>query len=153
MTAPSESPDDSDSAREFLESLARDRGTKLLPEQDYQEMRRAILDELARGPHLRTATLFTFGVVGLLLFGLLLVGLAMWTQGGPADWLLTVSSGGCLIICVWFLQRYIVGIREQSRMSVQERLTEVEELRRHQLISQSEYEEIYAAIHSSRIPR
>lgn len=143
---------DSDSARSVLEALALDRGTRLLSEQDYQEMRATILAELARGPHLRLSTLITFGVVALILFGLFVLGLALWVQTGPAEWLLTVSSGGCLLLCGEFLRRYIAGVRQQSRMSVQERIDELADLRRHALITQPEYEEIYAAILSCRIP-
>ncbi len=149
---PNTSAPDPDSARGVLESLELDRGTRLLSEQDYQEMRATVMAELTRGPHLRVSTLITFGVVGLILFGLFMVGLALWIHSGPAEWLLTVSSGSCLLLCGEFLRRYVAGVRQQSRMTVQERLEELEDLRRHHLVSQPEYEEIYAAILSCRIP-
>ena len=141
---------DSDSAKEFLESLERERGTRLLSETDYQELREWILQELERGPHLRLSTLLTFGVVGLILFGFLLVGLAMWMNHSTFDWLLAVSSASCLLLWGYLLRRYITGVREQSRMSLQERLAELEELRHSNLISQVEFEQIYAALHMSR---
>jgi hypothetical protein len=140
----------SDSAREFLESLERERGTKLLSESDYHELRRWVLLELEKGPHLRTSTLLTFGVVGLILFGFFVIGLAMLASHGTLDWLLAASSGCCLLLWGYLLWRYIAGVREQSRMSLQERLAELEDLRQNHLISQEEFEQIYAALHMSR---
>ena len=141
---------DSDSAKDFLQSLERHRGSRLLDEADYQEQRAWILLELQRGPHLRVPTLVTFGVVGLILFGFFLIGLAMLLNRGAAEWLLAASSGCCLLWWGYLLWRYVSGIREQSRMSLQERLAELEELRSCHLISQQEYEQIYAALHMSR---
>jgi len=141
---------DSDSAKDFLLSLEKNRGTALLNEADYQEQRALVLLELRRGPHLRVSTLVTFGVVGVMLFGFLLIGLAMLLNRGAVEWLLATSSGCCLLWWGYLLWRYVSGIRAQSRMSLQERLAELEDLRRNNLISQAEYEEIYAALHMSR---
>lgn len=143
--------DDADSARAFLESLERERGTKLLSQAEFEEMRRWVLLELARGPRLQTSTLMTFSVVGLILFVFLLFGLHHWLQGGPSEWLLAVSSGACLGLWGWVLRRYVVGIRQQARMSIQQRLDEVEDLRRGGLITREEFEEVYSAILSSRV--
>jgi len=141
---------DSDSAREFLESLERQRGSRLLNETDYRELRGWVLMELEKGPHLRIPTLLTFGVVGLLLFAFLLIGLEMLTDHNSREWLLALASGCCLLLWGYFLWRYVAGIREQARMSLQERLTELEDLRHSNLISQTEFEKIYAALHMSR---
>jgi hypothetical protein len=140
---------DSDSARDFLQSLERQRGTRLLSENDYREMRDAVLLELARGPRLKASTLLTLGVVGLILFGFLFIGLAMLLNG-PTDWLLAVASGGCLGLWGYVVWQYVTSVRHQARLSLRERLEELEELRRHALITQLEFERIYAAVHSSR---
>ena len=141
---------DSDSAKDFLQSLERHRGTRLLEEADYQEQRAWVLLELQRGPHLRVSTLVTFGVVGLILFGFFLIGLGGLVNRGAAEWLLATASGCCLLWWGYLFWRYVSGIREQSRMSLQERLAELEELRSSNLISQHEYEQIYGALHMSR---
>ena len=147
---PSLSPQ-SDSARSFLESLAEDRGTRMLSEEEYQESRRLVLKELATGPRPRAFTLVTFGIIGLIVLGFLMVGLIMAFDRQARDWLLAVSSGGCLLMWAYILWQYLSGLRQQAQMSLQARLDEVEELRRNQLISQGEYEQIYAAILSSRL--
>jgi hypothetical protein len=139
-----------DSARTFLEALAQERGTRLLPESDYVETRRMILHELATGPRARPFTLVTFALIGLVLVAFFGLGLSMWLTGNPPEWLLAVSSGGCLIMWAYTLRQYLVGLREQARMTLQARLDEVADLRRSGLITHEEYEQIYAAILSSR---
>lgn len=139
-----------DSARGVLESLERDRGTRLLSESDYREMRQAVLVELAHGPRLRTSTLVTFGVVALLLFGLFLLGLAALFESGLGDWLLAAASGGCIAMLVYVARQYISAVRNHSRMSLRERLDELADLRRVNLITLDEYERIHAAILMNR---
>lgn len=139
-----------DSARAILESLAQDRGTRLLPEEDYQEMRSAILQELADGPRLRGSMLVTFAAVGLLLLAFLGIGVAMALRHGPAEVVLIGAATVSLGFWGWLLRQYLVSVRDQARMSIRARLAELEELRGHQLISQAEYETIFAAIHMTR---
>ncbi len=114
-------------------------------------MRRAILDELARGPHLRVSTLVTFGVIGLLLCGFLVVGIGMLVHHGAAEWLLVTASSSCLLLWGWLLRSYVAGVRSQARMSIQERLAEIEDLHLHGMISREEFDDLYAAILSSRV--
>lgn len=139
-----------DSARTVLEALAQDRGTRLLPEEDYQEMRTAILQELAEGPRLKGSMLVTFTAVGLLLLAFLGIGVAMTFRHGPAESLLIVAATVSLGFWAWLLRQYIVSVHDQARMSIRARLAELEELRVHRLISQEEFETIYAAIHMTR---
>jgi len=113
-------------------------------------MREAVLAELARGPRLKASTLFTLGVVGLILFSFLVVGVAMLIHHGLGDWLLASASAGCLALWAYVVWQYVSGVRQQSQMSLQDRLDELEELRRSNLVTQDEFERIYAAIHSSR---
>lgn len=141
---------ESDSARSFLEALERDRGTVLLSESEYQEMRHLVLVELARGPSLKPSTLVTFGVVGLILFVFFILGLVVLARGTSSDWPLAAATGGCIGMWAFMVWQYVTGIRQQSRLSLKERLAEVEELRQCRLITQEEYEHIYGSIHLSR---
>jgi hypothetical protein len=149
-SVPSSSLEDPDSARAFLEALAQDRGTKLLPEPEYQQARELVLAELATGPRPRTFTLVTFLVVGLILFSFFLIGISMWLNQSR-EWILAISSGGCLLVWARMIWQYRAGLRQQATMTLQSRLDEIEELRQAQLITQYEYETIYAAILSSRL--
>jgi len=139
-----------DSARTILESLERDRGSHLLPEAEFQSARQLVLTELAEGPRPARSTLLTFGAVGVLLATCFAIGLFMLTNPNWIDPWLALAAGGGLIAWGYLLRSYLVSMREQAQMSLQERLHELEELRAHQLLTQDEYEHIYAALHISR---
>lgn len=141
--------DGDDSAKAVLISLAADRGG-ILTEAEYREMRGTVLSELAMGPRLALSTLVTFGVVGVILLGFFMVGFFVWLHHPRTEWLLLASTLFCMGLWVYVLRKYLRGVRELSRLSVLERLTEVTELRDSKLISQEEFESIYASIHMNR---
>ena len=138
-----------DSAVEVLRSIAEERG-KLFTEAEYQEMRRTVLDEVAHGARCRPFTLVTFGMVALGLAALLVVGLVFSPGQSISDFTLALVSGAALIIVAGFVWRYLRGIQQDAFRSIDERLTELEQLRAVQLVSSDEYETIQAHILISR---
>ena len=143
--ASAHSPLDEDSAVILLHHLNEERG-KLFTETDHREMRNAILDELAHGARIRPFTVFTFGIIILGLIGLLAVGLVTAKSNAAGDQLLTIVSTLALIATFYFVWSLVRGVREEAKRSLDERLAELEELRRHNLISLEEFTEIQAHI-------
>ena len=143
--ASAHSPLDEDSAVILLHHLSEERG-KLFTETDHREMRNAILDELAHGARIRPFTVFTFGIIILGLIGLLAVGLVTAKSNAAGDQLLTIVSTLALIATFYFVWSLVRGVREEAKRSLDERLAELEELRRHNLISPEEFTEIQAHI-------
>ena len=143
--ASAHSPLDEDSAVILLHHLNEERG-KLFTETDHREMRNAILDELAHGARIRPFTVFTFGIIILGLIGLLAVGLVTAKSNAAGDQLLTIVSTLALIATFYFVWSLVRGVREEAKRSLDERLAELEELRRHNLISPEEFTEIQAHI-------
>jgi hypothetical protein len=139
---------DDDSASTVLRGLERERG-RAFNEKEYQEMRQSVIDELARGPRVRVSLLLTFGVVGLILLSLTLLGVVLAFAEEPEY---TLAGAGAVALGVWayLLRSYLRGVREQSRLSRSERLAEIKQLRQDSLISQQEYDHLFAALHSSR---
>ena len=143
--ASAHSPLDEDSAVILLHHLNEERG-KLFTETDHREMRNAILDELAHGARIRPFTVFTFGIIILGLIGLLAVGLVTAKSNAAGDQLLTIVSTLALIATFYFVWSLVRGVREEAKRSLDERLAELEELRRHNLITLEEFTEIQAHI-------
>ena len=143
--ASAHSPLDEDSAVILLHHLNEERG-KLFTETDHREMRNAILDELAHGARIRPFTVFTFGIIILGLIGLLAVGLVTAKSNAAGDQLLTIVSTLALIATFYFVWSLVRGVREEAKRSLDERLAELEELLRHNLISLEEFTEIQAHI-------
>jgi hypothetical protein len=142
-------PVDDDSPTTVLQSLEKDRGT-VLTESEYREIRELIVEELARGPKPRPTLLVTFAVIGLLLFALSVIGVAIVFQGIIRDFTLAAASICALGVWAYLLRGYFKSLREQASRSLRERLAELEELRVRKLISQEECDRIYAAIHMGR---
>lgn len=139
-----------DSPVAVLQGLEEDRRT-ILTEQEYQEMRQAVLDELSRGPRCRPSIVVTFIVVGLTLFILTVIGLALWAHGTVPDLMLPLVAGAALAVWVYLLWGYLKSVRDHAALSIHRRLAELEQLRLRQLITREEYDRIYAAIHMSRV--
>lgn len=139
-----------DSPVAVLQGLEEDRRT-ILTEKEYQEMRQAVLEELSRGPRCRPTIVATFIVVGLTLFVLTVIGVALWAHGTVPDLMLPVVAGVALAVWIYLLRGYLKSARDHAALSIDRRLAELEELRVRQLISQEEYDRIYAAIHMSRV--
>jgi hypothetical protein len=144
---PNETEDDSPTV--VLRSLEQERGT-IFSNEEYQQMREAIIEELARGPKPRLSLLLTFGFIGLLLLALTVIGFALVWRGMVADVTLGIVGVCALGVWAYLLRGYLAAVRKQSSRSLGERLAELEELRVQRLISQIEYEHILAAIHMGR---
>ena len=143
--ASAHSPLDEDSAVILLHHLNEERG-KLFTETDHREMRNAILDELAHGARIRPFTVFTFGLIILGLAALLVIGLVTAPGNATEDYTLAIVSGLALLATCLFLWNLFRGIKQDSRRSLDARLVELEQVRRHNLISPDEFTEIQAHI-------
>jgi len=137
-----------DSAIAAFRWLEEGRGD-FLSQAEYQKLRKAVVEELARGPSAPLFTLLTFGTVGLLLLGLLLLGIIVLGHDAR-EYLLALASMGALAVWSYLFWSYLRGIRQQSRVSLDKRLAELEELRSQGLISREEYDYIRAGILISR---
>jgi len=138
-----------DSAVDVLRSIEEERG-KLFSEAEYQEMRRTVLDELAHGARYRPFTLITFGTVALGLLALLVIGLVLSPRQTLGDFTLALVSGASLLVVAGFIWNYLRSIRQDAFRSIDERLAELEQLRRANLVSADEYTGIHAHILISR---
>lgn len=139
-----ENPDD-DSAVAVLRHLERERG-KLFTEAEYREMRGTVLDELAHGARIRPFTLFTFGVVLMGLFALLVIGVINASSKAAGDYTLAVVSAVALMAAGYFFWSCLRGIKLDALRSLDARLAELEQLRESHLISPDEYHQIQAHI-------
>mgnify|MGYP000629469016 CR=1 FL=1 len=115
-------------------------------EAEYQETRQTILHELAHGARLRPFTIFTFGVVGLSLFALFIVGLITATGTSARDHALAIVSGASIILASYFFWSCCQGIKRDALRSLESRLAEVKQLLDLRLISRDEYELIESHI-------
>jgi hypothetical protein len=140
---------DADNPQVLLQSLAAERG-RMLTEAEYQQMRQSILDELARGPRYRPFTVFTFGVVSVLLLGATALGVGLWRNDTPGGVVLALAAAACL--AVWFFVGWRISqsVRAELRRPLADRLTELDQLRAARLVSEAEFESIRAAILISR---
>lgn len=136
---------DEDSAVALLQHLNDERG-KMFTEAEYVEMRTIILDELAHGARIRPFTVFTFGLIILGLAALLVIGLVTASGNAVRDYTLAIVSGLALLATCLFLWNLFRGIKQDSRRSLDARLEELEQVRRHNLISPNEFTEIQAYI-------
>lgn len=138
-----------DSPVTVLQELERERGT-LFTETEYREMRDVVIEELARGPKPRVTLLVTFGVIGLLLFILTVIGFYIVARQVVHDF--TLAIVGLCALGVWghLLRGYLKTLKMYAQRSVRERLAELEELRTHRLLTQAEVDRIYASIHMGR---
>jgi hypothetical protein len=140
---------DDDSPVILLQHLDEERG-KMFTEAEYQEMRQAVLHELAHGARIRPFTLFTFGIIGLGLLGLFIVGLITATGTSVKDLALSFVSGVALIAEGYFIWSCLRGIKQDAFRSLDSRLKEVEQLLALSLISREEYDHIQSHILISR---
>jgi len=138
-----------DSAVSMLRHLEAERGQSL-SEADYQELRRAVLAELAGGARLRPFTLFTFAIVELGLLGLTALGLVSAQGPHLSDYGLAIASGLAFLSGIGFLWFVVGGIREDTQRPLAERLQELDELRQLRLIDEEEFQEIRAHILNGR---
>jgi len=134
-----------DSPVTVLRQLLEERG-RLFTEAEYQEFRRAVLDELAMGARLRPFTLFTFLVLELGLAGLLVVGIRTGAGGGWGDHALALISAAALISGGGFFWTLWDGVRKDQFRTLDERLRELDELRGLHLVSPEEYHHIQSHI-------
>ena len=95
---------------------------------------------------MRPFTLFTFGVVGAGLLGMLCIGLFTATGNTTGDYALAVVSACALLALGYFMWSYRQGVRQDAMRSVDARLNELEKLRNLNLISTEEFEHIQAHI-------
>jgi hypothetical protein len=138
-----------DSAVDVLRSIEEERG-KLFTEAECQEMRQTVLDEVAYGARCRPFTLITFGTVALGLLTLLVIGLVLSPRQTLGDFTLALVSGASLLVVAGFIWNYLRSIRLDAFRSIDERLEELEQLRRANLVSADEYISIHAHILISR---
>jgi len=149
MSMPAPTRPDPESNKELLRALERDR-EQVLTEQEYRQMRGWILGELERGPQLQRSHLATFFVVGGVCLGLGLLGLiGFWRKIVP-DLTLPLASGGALLLWGYLLRSYWKDVRDRSGRSVRQRLLELQELRAEKLLTQEEFDRLYAAIMMAR---
>lgn len=134
-----------DSAVDVLRSIEEERG-KLFSEAEYQEMRRTVLDEVAHGARYRPFTLITFGTVALGLLALLVIGLVLSPRQTLGDFALALVSGASLLVVGGFIWNYLRSIQQDAFRSIDERLAELEQMRRANLVSVDEYVSIHAHI-------
>jgi hypothetical protein len=146
-TASRANPDDS--AVSMLRHLDAERG-RSFTEHDYQELRRAVLDELAGGARLRPFTLFTFAIVELGLLVLTAIGIVNAHGSHLSDYSLALASGLAFLCGAGFLWFVVGGIRQDSQRSLAERLQELDELRQLRLVSDEEFHEIRSYVLNSR---
>lgn len=138
-----------ESAVTVLRQLEEQRG-RLFTEAEFQEQRRAVLDELAQGARLRPFTWFTFAVIEVGLA--VLVGVGIYSARGltPGDYTLALVSAVALLCAgsvFWQLVRRVGRDRERT---LDERLLELDELRVSRLVSQEEYHDIQSHILNAR---
>jgi hypothetical protein len=134
-----------DTAVTLLHHLESERG-RMYTEAEYQEMRQAVIDELTEGARCRPFTLFTFGVVALILLTMMILGLVTAFGNTIADFTLAIVSGLALASAAYFFWTHLHGIRSDALRSVEERLAEIEALRSQRLVSPEEYEIIHSRI-------
>jgi hypothetical protein len=142
-------PAEDESAVTALRQLKEERG-RSFTEAEYLEIRRAILDELAHGARCRPFTLVTFGAVGFCLLTLLAIGVLVAFDSNGRDWLLAAASTGSLAIWAFLMWKYARNLREDAQRALPERLSEIDDLRAHQLISEDEFNLLRASILMSR---
>jgi hypothetical protein len=146
-SASTASPDDS--AISLLRHLDSERG-RSLTEEDYHELRRAVLDELAGGARLRPFTLFTFAVVELGLLVLTAIGLVNVHGTHLSDYTLALASGLAFLCGAGFLWFVLGGIHQDSQRSLAERLQELDELRQLHLLNEEEFHDIRSHVLNAR---
>jgi hypothetical protein len=134
-----------DTAVTLLQHLQSERG-RMYTEAEYQEMRQAIIDELTEGARCRPFTLFTFGVVGLILLTMMILGMVTAFGNPIADFTLAIVSGLALASAGYFFWTHVQGVRSDALRSIEERLAELEALRSERLVSPEEYETIHSRI-------
>ena len=144
-SAAGHAPDET--AAGVLRHLEEQRG-RLFTEAEYSQQRQTILAELSEGARLRPFTWFTFAIIQSGLVALLAAGLA--TARATGDYTLALFSI-VAVLCAGsvFYQMRRAVVRDRNR-SLQERLSELEEVRSQQLITPDEYHEIQAHILSAR---
>lgn len=136
-----------ESAVQVLQQLEEERG-KLFTEADYQEMRSAVLDELAHGARMRPFTIFTFAIIALGLAALAVVGVVAIRESG--DYTLLIVSSAALVATLYFFWSLTRGIRGDAFRTLDARLAELKELRATGLVTEDEFTKLQAHILMSR---
>jgi hypothetical protein len=134
-----------ESAVVVLRELEEERG-RLFTEREYQEMRQAVLEELAFGMRLRPFTWLTFATVGLGLLALVVVGVVTSPGHRVADFALAIISGVALLSGAVFFWSLVNGVEKDRLRSLDERLGELEELRKLILVNDQEYQDLRSYI-------
>lgn len=144
---PSPALADDESAVAVLQQLEGERG-KMFTESDYQEMRAAVLDELAHGARMRPFTIFTFAIIALGLAGLAVLGFVAIRESG--DYTLLIVSSIALIAVSYFFWNISRSIKNDAFRTLDTRLSELEQLRARQLVTADEFNKLQAHILMSR---
>lgn len=134
-----------DSPVTILHQLEQERG-RLFTEKDYQEMRHAVLEELAYGARLRPFTIFTFAVLEAGLATLLAVGVETSHGHSLGDYALAWLSGLALLRGAGFFWGLCQGIARDRLRTLDERLQELAELRDQHLVTAEEYQQVESHI-------
>ena len=140
---------DSETNYGLLKALEADRYT-VLTDREYQEMRSLIIRELSRGPQFERSYIVTFSTLGFLFFALFCGGLFAFFRRIIPDLSLAAAALGALGVWGFMLWSYWKDLRQRSGRSVDQRLAELKQLRLDSLVSQEEFDRIYAAIMMSR---
>lgn len=140
-------PLEEESAVQVLQQLEDERG-KMFTEADYQEMRGAVLDELAHGARMRPFTIFTFAIIALGLAALAVVGVVAIRESG--DYTLLIVSCAALVATLYFFWSLARGIQGDAFRTLDARLAELKELRANGLVTEEEFTKVQAHILMSR---
>lgn len=138
---------DDESAVAVLQQLEDERG-KMFTESDYQEMRAAVLDELAHGARMRPFTIFTFAIIALGLAGLALLGFVAIRES--RDYTLLIVSSIALIAVCYFFWNITRSIKNDAFRTLDTRLSELDQLRARRLVTAEEFNKLQAHILMSR---
>ncbi len=144
---------EADTAKEFLEQLAADRGP-VLTDEEYESMRSWQLQTLAKPPRIEWAVAAPGLVCILIGVGMLVAALLTWVKA-PEDTTMNRLMIGLLLVGLgsFFFFGNLRACRAVTSRSYAERKTEIDDLLRSSLISTQEHETIRQAIEHEGVPR
>jgi hypothetical protein len=144
---------DGDTAKEFLNQLAADRGT-ILPDEDYESIRLSRLQDLARPPRVEWAVAAPGLACILVGVGFLVAALLTWTAA-PENSAMSRLVFGLLLVGLGSLFFFgnLRACRTAARRSYTERMSEIDDLLRSGLITAQEHGTIRQAIEHESIVR
>src|SRR6266568_526287 len=135
-----------DTAKEFLEQLAADRGT-ILTDEEYESMRSSQLQTLARPPRVEWAVAGPGLLCILLGVGLLVAALLTWITAAEDTTMNRLMIGLLLVgLGSYFFFGNLHACRAAFRRPFTERISEIDDLLRSGLITAQEHESIRKAI-------